>query len=92
MANVPHKVSSDLNSTINKQNLKNKYNMGKLIKLPQLFILCLVMLSFMSCTVQSYEWEWGEEICKDHKGLREIKADVGKVSCTCNDGFREWNN
>ena len=69
--------------------LKNKMNMKNLIKYG---FIAVVMLSFISCTVESYEWDWGKKTCKDHNGLREIKVDLGRVRCTCNDGFREWDN
>jgi len=61
--------------------------MKNLIKLPQLFILCLVILSLSSCSdrTHDYEWRWAEKQCENKGGVRYNSTSYG---CKCHNG--EW--
>ena len=69
--------------------------MRNLIKLPKLFILCLVMLSLSSCSnrVADYEIKWAETACEAKGGLRYIKTEgIGRMGCMCQNGEFEYSD
>ena len=66
---------------------KNKMNMKSLIKYG---FIAVVLLSFMSCNVENYEWKWAKEVCKNRDGVHLVEVRGLFVGCRCNNGHFEW--